>query len=104
MLDQRLWKAAGIEQQKREESDPWDDILYDLIGAIDQDEERVLTKELYGTVLGFSNSKLRDIDAKRIGRCMRRLGWSGPKVMRVGNERGRGFSRSKKPEAGGNHD
>jgi hypothetical protein len=93
VLDQRLWEAAGVEQQKREESDPWDDILYDLIGAVEQDEERVLTKELYGTVLGFSNSKLRDIDAKRISRCMRRLGWKGPRKMRVGNEEGRGYFR-----------
>jgi hypothetical protein len=96
VLNQRLWQAAGVEQQKREESDPWDDILCDLIGTIEQDEERVLTKQLYETVLGFSNSKLRDTDAKRIGRCMRRLGWSGPRKMRVGNEEGRGYSRPAK--------
>jgi hypothetical protein len=95
VLDQRPWKAAGIEQQKREESDPWDDILCDVIGTVSEGEERVFTIELYKTVLGFSTSKLRDIDAKRVGRCMRRLGWNGPKDVRIGGQKTKGYSRSK---------
>jgi hypothetical protein len=93
VLDRRLWDSARIEQEAREEDDPWDDILAEVVGTVEQDEERVSTKDLFEIVLGFSTSRLRDVDAKRIGRCMRRLGWSGPRKMRIGSKESRGYSR-----------
>jgi hypothetical protein len=95
VLRRELWKAAGFEQEQREEHDPWDDKLAAACGTIEQDEERVSTADLLGTVLGIHISKQRDIDYKRLGRCMRRLGWDGPKPVRIGRETQKGYSRPK---------
>jgi putative DNA primase/helicase len=89
-------KQPALSSRSGRRAIPGTIFLCDVIATVNEGEERVLTKELYGTVLGFSNSRLRDMDAKRIGRCMRRLGWSGPRKMRVGNEEGRGYSRPKR--------
>jgi predicted P-loop ATPase len=95
VLDQRLWKAAGVEQRRREESDPWDDILADVVGTVDQGEEKVSSNDLLTQVLGIHISKVRDVDYKRLGRCMRRLGWDGPEKMRLNNGQTKGYSRPK---------
>ena len=36
MLRHELWEAAGAEQQAREEHDPWDDVLAEVRGTIEQ--------------------------------------------------------------------
>jgi hypothetical protein len=95
VLDQRLWKVAGVEQQRREESDPWDDILADIVGTVEQGEEKVSSNDLLTQVLGIHISKVRDVDYKRLGRCMRRLGWDGPKHMRLNSSQTKGYSRPK---------
>ena len=93
VLRRDLWAAAYVEQEAREESDPWDEILSQTVGSIEQDEERVFSRDLLVTVLGIHPSKQRDIDTKRLGRCMRRLGWSGPKPVRIGNNVSKGYIR-----------
>jgi Virulence-associated protein E len=94
VLRQELWKAAGFEQEQREEHDPWDDKLVNACGTIEQNEKRISTTDLLGTVLGIHVSKQRDIDYKRLGRCMRRLGWDGPKNIRIGKDQVKGYARS----------
>jgi hypothetical protein len=93
VLDRGLWDPARIEQEAREEADPWDDVLSELIGTIEQGEERAETSELLTSVLGIHASKQRDIDYKRLSRCMRRLGWDGPKKMRISGKSRRGYVR-----------
>jgi len=93
-LRSELWGTARAEQAAREEADPWDDILAQTVGTVEQGEERVFSRDLLTAVLGIHSSKQRDIDAKRLGRCMRRLGWEGPKDVRIGNDRNKGYSRS----------
>ena len=93
VLDRKLWDLARIEQEAREEADPWDDVLSEVIGTVEQGEERVETSELLTTVLGIHPSKQRDIDYKRLGRCMRRLGWDGPKKLRISGKTRRGYAR-----------
>jgi predicted P-loop ATPase len=95
VLDPNLWGSARVEQQKREETDPWDDILADVIGTVEQGEERVSTTDLLTLVLGIHASKQYDTHYKRLGRCMRRLGWDGPKDIRIGNNKAKGYSRLK---------
>jgi hypothetical protein len=94
VLRRELWDAARDEQAAREEGDPWDDKLADAIGDREQDEERISSADLLGTILGIHVSKQRDVDLKRLGKCMRRLGWSGPKNLRVGRSVVRGYTRS----------
>jgi hypothetical protein len=95
VLRQDLWAAARIEQEAREDDDPWDDKLVDVIGSIEQGEERVQSTDLLETVLGHPISRQRDVDFKRLGRCMRRLGWDGPKKTLIGNRQVKGYTRPK---------
>jgi predicted P-loop ATPase len=99
VLRQELWEAAGIEQQAREEADPWDDKLINASGTIEQGEERAPSIDLLETVLGIHIGKQRDIDYKRLGRCMRRLGWDGPKKTRVAGKQVKGYTRSIKGDS-----
>jgi len=93
VLDRGLWDPARIEQEAREEADPWDDVLSEVVGTVEQGEERTETSELLTTVLGIHPSRQRDIDYKRLSRCMRRLGWDGPKKMRISGKSRRGYVR-----------
>jgi hypothetical protein len=100
VLKRELWEPARIEQEAREESDPWDDTLANTIGTKEQDEERVSSADLLTVVLGIHVSKQRDIDYKKLGRCMRRLGWDGPKRVTIGGGSVKGYTRplkEKKP-------
>jgi predicted P-loop ATPase len=96
VLVSRLWTIAGAEQEARREHDPWDDKLTSASGTVEQNEERVSSTDLLEIVLGIHISKQRDVDYKRLGRCMRRLGWNGPKPMRIGGNVVKGFARPEK--------
>jgi predicted P-loop ATPase len=93
VLDPKLWGSARIEQQTREEADPWDEVLAGVVGTVEQGEERVSTTDLLTLVLGLHISKQYDTHYKRLGRCMRRLGWDGPGTVRIGNKNLKGYSR-----------
>jgi hypothetical protein len=93
ILQRELWGAASVEQEAREEHDPWDDKLAKACGTVEQGEERVSSTDLLETVLGIHVSKQRDVDYKRLGRCMRRLGWDGPKKTKIGGVQVKGYTR-----------
>jgi hypothetical protein len=93
VLNRNLWGAARVEQEAREDEDPWDAVLEQVIGTIEQDEERVSATDLLSTVIGIHISKQRDLDYKRLSRCMRRLRWDGPKPMRIAGKVTKGYSR-----------
>jgi len=93
VLRRDLWEVARVEQQAREEHDPWDDKLADLIGDRENGEERTTSADILTDVLGIPISKQRDFDYKKLGRCMRRLGWTGPKKLRKGNRLAMGYTR-----------
>jgi hypothetical protein len=95
VLDSTLWAAARVEQEACEEEDPWNAVLEEAIGTVEQGEERVSSVDLLSTVLGIHISKQRDLDYKRLSRCMRRLGWDGPKAMRIADKPTKGYSRSR---------
>jgi predicted P-loop ATPase len=96
VLAQELWAAAAEEQDQRREVDPWEDVLREVRGIIcdigTQTEERILSQKLL-SFIGIPTDKQYPQIQKRVGDVMRVLGWSGPKVMRVGEQRGRGFWR-----------
>jgi Virulence-associated protein E len=93
VLRHELWAPARVAQEAREEHDPWDDTLGEAIGTVTEGEERVSSRDLLETVLKFQPSRLLDRDSKRLGRCMRRLGWDGPKTLRIDQKQAKGFSR-----------
>jgi predicted P-loop ATPase len=95
VLQQELWEAACAEQKAREEHDPWDDVLISTVGTIEEGEERVSSTDLLEKVLGINISQQRDVDYKRLGRCMRRLGWNGPKKTMIVGVQVKGYTRAK---------
>jgi predicted P-loop ATPase len=98
LLRRELWNIARTEQEAREEADPWDEILGQTVGTVEQGEERVFSRDLLTTVLGIHESRQRDVDAKRLSRCMRRLRWDGPKDVRIGNNKAKGYTRPEEKE------
>jgi len=106
MLPEALWGDAGEAQRERLDHDPWEDILSAVAGKTDNGkgkqflspdgralEARVLSQNLLQIFLSLPPEKWTDVTAKRVAFIMRRLGWDGPKVMREGEYRGRGFTR-----------
>jgi Virulence-associated protein E len=102
MLPSHLWGVARIEQEKRQEADPWEDALVSVKGEVcpatdpaspDGQEERIATQQLLCGFLQLEIGRTTDRDAKRLSYCMRRLGWSGPKPMRLGGKTTKGYWR-----------
>jgi predicted P-loop ATPase len=100
VLPKELWGDAADEQERRREFDPWEDALVDVTRSICSEgaeaEERILTADLLFNELGITKDKQTDYHAKRVAVVMRRLGWQGPKQMRVQSRAGKGFWRSTK--------
>lgn len=86
-LPERLWGHAAAEQDKRLEHDPWDDILEDVHGEMHREfdgyEERVASKTLISDYLKIAPERQTKEVEKKLAQCMRRLGWSGPRKMRI---------------------
>jgi putative DNA primase/helicase len=109
VLPENLWTAARTEQAQRQEQDPWDDLLAGVKGKVYPDpanregyEERVASASLLtGPPLLIEASRLSDRDTKRLGHCMRRLGWTGPKNVRIEGHLVKGYSRPAKPPVAG---
>ncbi len=93
VLPRELWAAAAEEQEQRREIDPWEDVLANVTGDGFENGERVLTDELLGVNLGIPADRRTPMHTHRLANVMRRLGWQGPKTMRIGNKRGKGFWR-----------
>jgi len=87
VLPKHLWSKARVEQDNRLEHDPWDDILEAVKGEvhkdIDGDEERIASNELLLNHLKIPAERATKEAERKLAQCMRRLGWQGPKKMRL---------------------
>jgi predicted P-loop ATPase len=97
-LPEALWSAAAIEQDKRRDPDPWDEILANVKGVPDGNgkEERISTTDLLRLHLNLPPDKCNDAAAKRLSFSMKRLGWEKPSdPIRIAGVAGkvRGFRR-----------
>jgi predicted P-loop ATPase len=101
-LPATLWPTAAIEQDKRRDLDPWDDILANVKGSVCDapdgggKEERISTTDLLKIHLNLPADKCTDAATKRLSYCMRRLGWEKPTdPLRIPGVAGkvRGFRR-----------
>jgi hypothetical protein len=95
VLREDLWATARAAQDERQEHDPWDDLLADIVGTVDGNIEGVESQDLLKTVIGIHISRQGHPAWKRLAACMKRLGWDGPKLVTVGNRRVKGYSRKK---------
>ena len=96
-LPERMWAKARVEQDKRLEHDPWDDILDAAKGEIykapDADEERIASCDLLLEYLKIPAERATKEAERKLAQCMRRLGWDGPKKMRIHGKPQRGYHR-----------
>ena len=98
VLARDLWSVAAVEQEQRREVDPWEDVLRNCKGSFAAGEYRVLTEDLLTIELAIPKERQTFQHTKRVGDCMRLLGWRGPKQIRVGGRNGRGYWRTEVKE------
>jgi len=99
----RLTATAAEPATSRLETDPWEDILAGvksrpaLAGSIDREggEQRVSSNFLLTGVPRLDSRKMRGGEGMRLAKCMRKLGWRGPKAMwiRGGTAPVKGYQR-----------
>jgi hypothetical protein len=82
VIEGDLYQAVAAQQEERMLDDPWDDILAAAKGEIIDEVERISSENLLTVYLQLRADQIYDATTKRLGACMRRLGWSGPKKMR----------------------
>jgi predicted P-loop ATPase len=118
ILDEALWPAAGVEQEKRRTVDPWEDILAvvpdrvfigdppelgasdtrkpkQIIHEVDQ-RQQVASADLLTHVLRIPIAQQETRHSMRLAVVMKRLGWERAgdrKKITVGDKQVRGFFR-----------
>nr|WP_281720181.1 VapE domain-containing protein [Nitrosomonas nitrosa] len=77
--------AADIDalQEDRRDEEPWLDHLARIQGEIGNGEERIATSEVLWKYLAIPTGKETKSDTYRVRDAMRRLGWVGPKKLRI---------------------
>lgn len=95
-IPEHLWEAAKERQAERLESDPWEDILTAQLPQFAKNAEgqlRVPSHVIFGSILMIDMRDLTKRDSRRLGDCMRRLGWTGPKLLWTGDKPVRGYAK-----------
>ncbi|MER9227720.1 virulence-associated E family protein [Mesorhizobium sp. M0664] len=93
-IPESLWAAAAERQAERFASDPWEDILERKLPETAQrvgSELRIPTHAIFENCLGMEFGSASRRDMLRLGDCMRRLGWDGPRAFRVGGALEKGY-------------
>jgi predicted P-loop ATPase len=90
-LPQALWAAAAEAQEERRNVEPWEEMLAPKLVAIagaihstaEGEQERLTTRQILTTYLGFTDDKIQPWMYQKLAPIMNRLGWKGPKQMKV---------------------
>jgi len=97
VIDPALWSKAAERAAERLPSDPWEDMLAKIettdntnVERVDG-EMRVTTEFLLEGMLRFNPAQVGMKDTKRLARVMRRLGWKGPRALRMGDKPVKGY-------------
>lgn len=86
VLPQELWSLAQAEQDARLEDDPWMDALVKITAAnCDRVEGflRISSKVLLSDSLSVPTERQQQYHLKRLAGLMRKLGWEGPRPLRM---------------------
>jgi predicted P-loop ATPase len=98
-LPETLWPDATAIQASRRNHDPWDDDLLECEKmAIKADipggcELRIASSTVINMILGIPAEKRGDAVSKRVAFAMTRLGWDGPKQIKIDGKKSRGYAR-----------
>jgi predicted P-loop ATPase len=124
VLDQALWGEAGIEQEARRMTDPWEDVLGDMPKFVDvrefkdgywreknvqiiyshseSGEDRVAAADVLEYLLKIPPGSQQTGHTMRLAHVMRKIGWARPDNgnVTIGGKRVKGyFKRSEQPAA-----
>lgn len=75
-----------------EDNDPWIDLLANISGDIVRGMERLTSTELK-EVVGLG-TRATPQDTHRVASIMRRLGWTGPKMLWINGRSAKGYERA----------
>lgn len=95
-IPEALWGEAAKRAAERVASDPWEDILEGGLPGVAKPVEgelRVSTQAVFEKVLKLEARLAGMREARRLAECMRKLGWAGPKPMRIDGAPVKGYSR-----------
>lgn len=98
-LPESFWSEARSAQESRQEEDPWESTLGMIklsekhLRADLGEEWRISTRAILDVWLRLEVGKQNNFTVKRIAFIMRKLGWDGPKVIRIGDEVARGYAK-----------
>jgi len=101
VLPEELWAAAAREQDARLYQDPWEDTLAEAKGELVGDEMRIFTSTLFEQ-LEIPKGQQKHFQSTQIAVCMRKLGWTGPKRIRIKGKSLMGYIRPKNENGGDN--
>jgi predicted P-loop ATPase len=111
IIPEALWAEAEARQQSRLISDPWEDPLSATLSNIStladssrdsvmlgndkegNQEWRIASNYLLCACLRVPAERLHQSHAKRLAMVMRKLGWTGPEDIRLGNRVIKGYVR-----------
>jgi predicted P-loop ATPase len=119
VLDEKLWAEAGIEQEARRISDPWEDLLRDMPESVtvvvrlatagyqefkekdvrivhrEGDEDKVAGAVLLEHVLKIAGGYQTTAHTMRLSTVMRKLGWERHNngMVSIGGDRVKGYFR-----------
>jgi len=100
-LPETFWGEARSAQESRQEEDPWEVTLAaiklkETYPTTDgkQTEWRLPTRLLLDHWLHLGADKQHMGTLKRIAFTMRKLGWEGPEVMKIGEDSVRGYRKT----------
>jgi predicted P-loop ATPase len=102
-LSKELRREAAILADSRLADDPWDQKLAEvektavcIYGRFNREfgETRASSDYLLRDVLDLNPNNVSGAASKRLGACMRRLGWTGPKTMKINGQDVKGYCRS----------
>jgi len=93
VLPQELWSAAAQEQEERMVEDGWYDLLSEIRGDKYGGSFRVSSASILTATLGIPKERQTQAVARRVAGIMRRLGWEGPKQIRMGRLNARGYEK-----------
>jgi predicted P-loop ATPase len=92
MLPEGLWATAAEAQTERTMTDPWEEYLGSLVGGIEAGVERVGSSQVL-THLGVPAERQTGFMLKRLAPIMQKLGWTGPKSIRINKRVVKGYER-----------
>lgn len=95
-IPEGLWGEAAKRTAERVVGDIWDDLLEAALPEVSKEfdgELRTTAATIFDKVLNMDPRAVPRRDLTRLADCMRRLGWAGPKAMRIEGLLVKGYSR-----------